>query len=113
MLHIKTLAVGELTKSGEREVFFEMNGQLRSILITDKEATKVSVKGSVGSPMPGEIVTINVKEGDIVEKGQKLATLSAMKMEMSVTSPVSGCIRKIHVTNGMKVSGDDLLFDIE
>ncbi|CAH8826338.1 unnamed protein product [Trichobilharzia szidati] len=122
MLHIKTLAVGELTKSGEREVFFEMNGQLRSILVTDKEATKSisfhpkalkGVKGSVGSPMPGELVTINVKEGDIVEKGQKLATLSAMKMEMSVTSPVSGCIRKIHVTNGMKVSGDDLLFDIE
>lgn len=41
MLHIKTLAVGDLTKSGEREVFFEMNGQLRSIYVTDKEATKV------------------------------------------------------------------------
>ncbi|VDP79079.1 unnamed protein product [Schistosoma mattheei] len=122
MLHIKTLAVGELTKAGEREVFFEMNGQLRSILISDKEATKSisfhpkalkGVKGSVGSPMPGELVTINVKDGDVVEKGQKLATLSAMKMEMSITAPISGCIKKIYVSSGMKVSGDDLLFDIE
>lgn len=71
------------------------------------------VKGSVGSPMPGELVTINVKDGDVVEKGQKLATLSAMKMEMSITAPISGCIKKIYVSSGMKVSGDDLLFDIE
>lgn len=42
-LGIKTLAVAEdLTKNGEREVFFEMNGQLRSVFIKDKEAVKVS-----------------------------------------------------------------------
>lgn len=41
-LAIKTLAVAEdLTKHGEREVFFEMNGQLRSVFIKDKEAVKV------------------------------------------------------------------------
>lgn len=42
-LGIKTLAVAEdLTKNGEREVFFEMNGQLRSVFIKDKEAVKVN-----------------------------------------------------------------------
>jgi len=42
-LGIKTLAVAEdLTKNGEREVFFEMNGQLRSVFIKDKEAIKVN-----------------------------------------------------------------------
>ena len=40
-LHIKTMAVGDLTKLGEREVFFELNGQLRSLLIKDNEAMKV------------------------------------------------------------------------
>ena len=30
-----------LTKAGEREVFFEMNGQLRSVMVKDKEAVKV------------------------------------------------------------------------
>jgi len=41
ILHIKMLAVGDLTKTGEREVFFELNGQPRSILVKDKEAMKV------------------------------------------------------------------------
>lgn len=41
-LGIKTLAMAEdLTPNGEREVFFEMNGQLRSVFIKDKEAIKV------------------------------------------------------------------------
>lgn len=41
-LGIKTLAMAEdLTPNGEKEVFFEMNGQLRSVFIRDKEATKV------------------------------------------------------------------------
>ena len=41
-LGIKTLAMAEdLTPNGEREVFFEMNGQLRSVFIKDKEAVKV------------------------------------------------------------------------
>lgn len=44
-LGIKTLAMAEdLTPNGEREVFFEMNGQLRSVFIKDKEAVKVCSK---------------------------------------------------------------------
>ena len=39
---MKTLAKGDLTKVGEREVFFELNGQLRSLYVKDSEAMKVS-----------------------------------------------------------------------
>lgn len=43
-LHIKTLAMAEdLNANGEREVFFELNGQLRSVMVRDQEAVKVSV----------------------------------------------------------------------
>ncbi|KAJ8671645.1 hypothetical protein QAD02_002904 [Eretmocerus hayati] len=43
-LGIKTLAVAEdLTENGDREVFFELNGQLRSVFIKDKEAVKVKL----------------------------------------------------------------------
>lgn len=42
-LHIKTLAMAEdLNVNGEREVFFELNGQLRSVMVRDQEAMKVS-----------------------------------------------------------------------
>lgn len=43
-LHIKTLAMAEdLNANGEREVFFELNGQLRSVMVRDQEAVKASV----------------------------------------------------------------------
>ncbi|XP_074640161.1 pyruvate carboxylase, mitochondrial-like isoform X2 [Tubulanus polymorphus] len=123
ILHIKTLAVAEeLNALGQREVFFELNGQVRSVLINDKEAMKemhfhpkalVGVKGSVGSPMPGNIVELKVKLGDTVEQGDPLLVLSAMKMEMLVNAPVSGVIKSLDVSPGSKVEGDDLLMNIE
>lgn len=121
-LQINTLAKSDLTKNGEREVFFELNGQIRSVMIKDKTAAKEihlhpkalkGVKGSVGCPMPGEVLSIKVKEGDVVTKGQPLAILSAMKMEMVVQSPTAGKVKSIAAQKGMKLEGDDLLMDIE
>lgn len=42
-LHIAVLAKGDLNKQGEREVFFELNGQMRTMLVKDNEAVKVRV----------------------------------------------------------------------
>jgi len=72
-----------------------------------------SVKGSVGAPMRGEILAVKVKVGDKVEKGQPLAILSAMKMEMIVQAPITGVVKSISAAKGMKLEGDDLLLDIE
>ena len=41
-LNINTVAKSDLTKSGDREVFFELNGQMRSVIVKDKKATQVS-----------------------------------------------------------------------
>ena len=43
MLNIKPLAKSELNAEGEREVFFEVNGQLRTVYVRDKSATEVRV----------------------------------------------------------------------
>lgn len=40
-LHIKALAISDLNRAGQRQVFFELNGQLRSILVKDTQAMKV------------------------------------------------------------------------
>lgn len=121
-LHIKTLAMGDLRKDGTREVFFELNGQLRSVIVQDKEASKEirvhpkadkANKSQIGSPMPGDILEIRVKEGDKVEKGQPLCILSAMKMEMVVTASKPGVLRKVHILPRTKVDGNDLLFEID
>lgn len=122
-LGIKTLAVAEdLTKNGEREVFFEMNGQLRSVFIKDKEAVKElhvhpkAVKGDnnqLGAPMPGEVIDIRVKIGDTVEKGAPLVVLSAMKMEMVVQAPRAGKIKSLDISLNMRLEGDDLILTFE
>lgn len=122
-LHIKLLAMGELNKkTGEREVFFELNGQLRSLLIKDKQALKEmhvapkaqkGVKGSVGAPMLGEVIEVKVKEGAKVKKGDPLVVVSAMKMEMVVNAPMDGIVKQLAVHKGSHVEGEDLLVHIE
>lgn len=48
-LHIKALAISDLNRAGQRQVFFELNGQLRSILVKDTQAMKVqSLQGQPG-----------------------------------------------------------------
>lgn len=69
-------------------------------------------KGSVGAPMPGEVVALRVKEGDQVEKGDPLVVLSAMKMETNVTSPVKGKVAKIYVSNSESIQAGDLLVEV-
>uniref|UniRef100_A0A2A4K9L4 Pyruvate carboxylase n=1 Tax=Heliothis virescens TaxID=7102 RepID=A0A2A4K9L4_HELVI len=119
ILHIKTVAVSdEMTAAGEREVFFELNGQLRSVFIKDETSLKSMKihpkanpddKNQVGAPMPGEVIAIKVKEGDKVKKGSAIAVLSAMKMEMIVQAPKNGTIVKVNITNGQKIEGGDLV----
>jgi len=122
-LFIKALACSETpNKKGEREVFFEFNGHLRTLYVKDKNTNEVivsnpkadkSIKGHVGSPLSGLVQEIKCKVGDVVEKGQPIIVLSAMKMEMVVQSTVSGKIKSIKVTKDMKVEGNDLLVEIE
>lgn len=121
-LHIKALALGDLNKAGQREVFFELNGQLRSVLVKDTVAMKEmkfhpkaqkSIKGQVGAPMPGKVLEVKVKVGSKVEKNQPLCVLSAMKMETVVNCPVSGTVKAVHVTADSSLEGDDLILEIE
>jgi pyruvate carboxylase len=120
---VKLLAVGDIKANGQREVFFEMNGQLRSLFVRDNSVSADSIKfhpkavkglkGSIGAPMPGTVIDIKVKPGDIIKKGDPLVVLSAMKMETVVKSPVEGKVTKIAIQNGQKLEGDDLLLEID
>jgi biotin carboxyl carrier protein len=72
-------------------------------------AAPVSGGQKVDAPMPGTIVSVNVKAGDVVKKGQVLVVLEAMKMENEIVSPVDGKIASVGVAKGDAVSTGDFL----
>lgn len=66
----------------------------------------------IEAPMPGSIVAVSVKVGDIVKKGQVLVVLEAMKMENEIVSPVDGKITAVSVSKGDTVNAGDALVQI-
>jgi 3-methylcrotonyl-CoA carboxylase alpha subunit len=69
--------------------------------------------GALISPMPGKIIAVEVRQGDVVAKGQKLVTLEAMKMEHSLTAPFDGVVAELSAVTGGQVSEGALLARIE
>ncbi|MCX6758078.1 MAG: acetyl-CoA carboxylase biotin carboxyl carrier protein subunit [Candidatus Nealsonbacteria bacterium] len=65
---------------------------------------------TIKAALAGAISEVFVKEGDLVKEGQKLLTLSAMKMENEIVSEFVGKIKEIKVKQNDKVKeGDDLI----
>lgn len=63
--------------------------------------------------IPGTIRDIQVKVGDIVESGDMLMILEAMKMNNEVKALVGGKIKAIHVKEGNMVRKNQLIIDFE
>ena len=72
-----------------------------------------SNEDSVKSPMPGTILSVEVKNGDKVNKGQVLLILEAMKMENEIVSPKDGIVANVHVKKGENVESGSPLVDIK
>lgn len=66
---------------------------------------------NVKSPMPGKVIKVNKKPGDVVKKGEILVIIEAMKMENNILSPIDGTIWEIPVQEGDMVdSSSPLIF---
>ena len=68
---------------------------------------------TIRSPMPGKVVRVFVKPGDIVEAGQPLIVLSAMKMESEFKAGQRGIVKEVPVKEGETVDNDQLLVVID
>jgi len=121
-LIVRYLAKGEPNANGYSSVFFELNGQPRTIEIINKEfsknvATKIKAEegnlNHTGSPLPGQVAKIFVHEGEKVVKSDRVLVIEAMKMETTITAEKSGTIKKLRVNSGDNVETKDLLFEIE
>ena len=120
-LIIKFLTFSEPHPDGTRTLFFELNGQPREINVRDK-ALRITERthpkadpadpGQVGAPTAGVVSSVAVQANHAVERGAKLLTLEAMKMQSNIYAPVSGRIAKVLVAAGQQVEAKDLLVAI-
>jgi 3-methylcrotonyl-CoA carboxylase alpha subunit len=70
-------------------------------------------EGSLVSPMPGRVLSVDVREGERVVKGQKLLTLEAMKMEHSMVAPFDGVVAELSAVAGGQVTEGTMLVRVE
>ncbi len=117
---IKYLNVTEPDDQGNRLVFFQLNGQTRSVLVRDEHIKtevvvhrKAAGDKEVGSPLQGSIARILVEAGQEVQPNDPLFVIEAMKMESTVTAPQGGKVKKIHLTEKTLVEQDDLVVELE
>ncbi|KAJ6180473.1 hypothetical protein N7519_010934 [Penicillium mononematosum] len=110
VLILKLLAIGPLSEqTGQREVFYEVNGEVRQVSVDDNKASIENLarakadptdSSQVGAPMSGVVVEIRIHDGHEVKKGDPIAVLSAMKMEMVISAPHSGKVSSLQVKGG-------------
>ena len=120
-LIVKFLTASEPHPDGTRTLFFELNGQPREVNVRDR-ALRVMERqhpkadpadpGQVGAPTAGMVSGIAVQANHAVERGAKLLTLEAMKMQSNIYAPISGRVVKLLVSPGQSVEAKDLLVTI-
>ncbi|WP_155285889.1 pyruvate carboxylase [Lacticaseibacillus zhaodongensis] len=120
VIRLDTISPADAT--GLRNVYFTVNGQKREIEIQDTTskhssgAHQLAEPGNssqVGAPMAGRVVTVAVKPGQHVEKGDALFVSEAMKMETTVHAQTSGTVKRVYVEAGALVVANELLASIE
>ncbi|RYH02670.1 pyruvate carboxylase [Salipiger sp. IMCC34102] len=121
-LEIRMQAASEINEDGEVKVFFELNGQPRTIRVLNRLAAADKVSHAkaelgnpdhVGAPMPGVVATVAAQVGAKVKKGDLLLTIEAMKMETGLHAERDATIKAVHVGAGSQIDAKDLLVEFE
>ncbi|HEY4147470.1 MAG TPA: biotin/lipoyl-containing protein, partial [Chitinophagaceae bacterium] len=116
---VKFIYMSKTDENGINHVFFQLNGQTRSIEVKAKNFTstkashkKVSTENEIGAPLQGKLSGILVKAGDTVAKNTPLFTIEAMKMESTIVSPKAATIKTIVLNPGTMVAQDDVVIEL-
>jgi pyruvate carboxylase len=121
-LVIRLSAVGETNEEGEVRVFFELNGQPRTIRVPNRKIAASQARrpkaeagnpNHIGAPMPGVVATVAISAGQKVKQGDLLLTIEAMKMETGIHAERDAVVKAVHVAAGGQIDAKDLLVELE
>ena len=87
-------------------------GFLDSVKIKETKLNPKDIEGSIKSNMQGTILSIKVKKGNKIKKGDIIATIEAMKMEQEIKSELAGEVKNIFVNEGDLVASGDVLIQV-
>ncbi|OYO08999.1 pyruvate carboxylase [Enemella evansiae] len=116
-LIVSLQSIGEADSKGIRTVMTTLNGQLRPVRVRDRSISVDAVQteradpnkpGQVAAPFAGTVHAV-VEEGQQVAAGETVATIEAMKMEASITTPVAGVVERVALSGVHQVEGGDLV----
>ncbi|MDN5760196.1 MAG: pyruvate carboxylase, partial [Tomitella sp.] len=106
---------------GMRTVMCTLNGQLRPVEVRDRTVEDTHLRaekadprnnGHVPAPFAG-VVTLSAEPGAVVDAGEVIAGIEAMKMEAAITAPVAGTVTRAAIAEVAQVEGGDLVVVIE
>ncbi|MBS1564911.1 MAG: pyruvate carboxylase, partial [Bacteroidetes bacterium] len=116
---VRFIYMSKTDENGINTVFFQLNGQTRSIEVKAKNFTstkashrKAANENEIGAPLQGKLSGILVKAGDKVAKNTPLFTIEAMKMESTIVSPRAATIKAIVLSPGVLVAQDDMVIEL-
>jgi pyruvate carboxylase len=117
-LIVRYVATSATHEDGTRTVFFELNGQPRSVRVRDRSqvatrppprVAEVDNPKHIGAPMPGTVASVAVAVGQRIARGEALLTLEAMKMETTVRAETDGEVVELIARPGAQVDAKELL----
>ncbi len=84
---------------GEKEKFVFVDGnvfKVKPVELTGAKRPKKKEEGNLNSPISGKVISVKVKKGDTIKKGNVLIVIEAMKMEYLIRAPYSGKVKKVN-----------------
>ena len=114
--------VSSLRREEDGSRTIRINGKLLRVEVEDEVAALLRSFGGekttklhaaiVRSPMPGKIARVLVREGELIEAGQGVLILEAMKMENEIKAPAAGIVKTVHVSESDAVEKNAALIEL-
>ncbi|XP_075708567.1 propionyl-CoA carboxylase alpha chain, mitochondrial isoform X2 [Rhinoderma darwinii] len=112
-----------LSRDAAGNISIQFLGTVYKLQVLTKHAAELSkympekveedTSSNLRSPMPGTVVTVSVKPGDMVSEGQEICVIEAMKMQNSMTAAKTAKVTSVHCKAGETVGEGDLLVQLE
>lgn len=125
--HIIEIGPSQTNKAGEKNIFLNIDhhqrlfvfepevraGAVAAAVLSREEIEELAISGDIRAPFKGNVCEITVKEGQEVQKGDRVAIIEAMKMQTPLLSEVTGTVVSIHAKIGQALQPGDKILKIE